>query len=88
MLRVNFPLPDYPALTLVAYDDFFVHLNTIRQCPAAGFDQNRAFLGINYTLSPNFNIDAGYQLQLINTVLSGLANQANNIILVQLLINL
>ena len=40
------------------------------------------------TLFPNFNIDAGYQLQLINTVLSGLANQANNIILVQLFINL
>jgi hypothetical protein len=52
MLRVNFPLPTYPALALVAYDEIFVHLNTIRQGPAAGFDQNRIFLGINHTLSP------------------------------------
>lgn len=88
MLRVNFPLPAYPALALVAYDEFFVHLNTIRQGPAAGFDQNRAFLAINYTISPNFNVDAGYQLQLINTALSGLANQTNNMILVQLFIHL
>ena len=88
MLRVNFPLPTYPALALVAYDEIFIHLNTIRQGPTAGFDQNRAFLGINYTLSPNFNIDAGYQLQLINTALSGLANQANNMILLQFFINL
>src|SRR3970040_193152 len=49
MLRVNFPLPTYPALALVAYDEIFIHLNTIRQGPAAGLDQNRFFLGINYT---------------------------------------
>jgi hypothetical protein len=88
MLRVNFPLPAYPALALVAYDEIFIHLNTIQHGPAAGFDQNRVFLGINYTLSPNVNIDADYQLQLINTALSGLADQANNMILHQFYINL
>ena len=88
MLRGDFPLPAYPAVALAAYDEIFVNLNTIRQGPEAGFDQNRFFLGVNYTISPIFNVDAGYQLQVINTALSGLANQANHILLLQFFINL
>lgn len=88
MLRGDFPLPAYPTLALAVYDEIFVNLNTIRQGPEAGFDQNRFFLGLNYTLSPNLNVDVGYQLQLINTALSGLANQANHILLLQFFINL
>ncbi len=88
MLRGDIPLLTHPALAFAAYDEIFVNLNTLRQGPEAGFDQNRFFLGINYTISPNFNVDAGYQLQVINTVLSGLANQANHILLLQFFINL
>ena len=88
MLRGDFPLPAYPALALATYDEIFVNLNTIRQGPEAGFDQNRFFLGLNDTISPNLNIDVGYQLQLINTPLSGLANQANHILLIQFFIKL
>jgi hypothetical protein len=33
-------------------------------------------------------VDVGYQLQVINTALSGLANQANHILLLQFFINL
>ncbi len=88
MLRIDFPLPAYPVLALVSYDEIFVHLNTVSHGPESGFDQNRFFLGINYTFSPNVNVDAGYQMQLINTALSGMANQANNMILLQFFINL
>ena len=88
MLRGDFPLTADPALALAAYDEIFVNLNTIRQGPEAGFEQNRFFLGLNYTISSNLNIDVGYQLQLINTPLSGLANQANHILLIQFFINL
>jgi len=88
MLRGDFPLPAYPTIAIVAYDEIFVNLNTIRQGPESGFDQNRFFLGINYTISPTFNVDVGYQLQVINTTLSGLANQANHMVLLQFFINL
>jgi Protein of unknown function (DUF2490) len=43
MLRGVFPLPAYPGLALAVYDEIFVNLNTIRQGPEAGFDQNRFF---------------------------------------------
>ncbi len=88
MLRGTFPLPKSPSLAIVVYDEIFVNLNTIRRGPAAGFDQNRFFLGLNYTFSPNLNVDAGYQLQIINTPLSGTVNQANHILLLQFFINL
>ncbi len=88
MLRGTFPLPASPALAIAVYDEIFVNLNTIRQGPEAGFEQNRFFLGLNYTFSPNLNVDAGYQLQIINTPLSGTVNQANHILLLQFFINL
>ncbi len=88
MLRGDFPLSAYPAIAIAVYDEVFVNLNTIRQGPEAGFDQNRFFLGVNYTVSPVFNVDVGYQLQVINTALSGWANQANHILLLQFFINL
>ena len=88
MLRGDIPLPAYPTIAIVAYDEVFINLNTIRQGPEAGFDQNRFFLGMNYTFSPTFNVDVGYQLQVINTALSGLANQANHMVLLQFFINL
>lgn len=88
MLRGTFPLPASPALAIAVYDEIFVNLNTIRQGPEAGFEQNRFFLGLNYTFSANLNVDAGYQLQIINTPLSGTVNQANHILLLQFFINL
>ncbi len=88
MLRGTFPLPGSPALAIAVYNEIFVNLNTIRLGPEAGFEQNRFFLGLNYTFSPNINVDAGYQLQIINTPLSGTVNQANHILLLQFFINL
>jgi hypothetical protein len=43
---------------------------------------------MNYTISPTFTVDVGYQLQVINTALSGLTNQANHMVLLQFFINL
>ena len=46
------------------------------------------FLDINHTFSPNLNVDADYQLQIIHTALSGLVNQTNHTLLLQFFINL
>lgn len=88
MLRGDVPLPGLPALSLAAYDEIFVNLNSLRQGPESGFDQNRAFVGFNYQFTSQLNMDLGYQLQIVNTVRPDLVNQANHILLLQIFINL
>ena len=93
MLRLDYPLPIAPDWALVGYDEIFINLNTVGAVtgkgPASGFDQNRFFLGVNKTFNQYINVDLGYQNQLLNSrQISGLANQMNHIILIQLFINL
>jgi hypothetical protein len=90
MLRGTYPLPVAPEWALVVSDEIFIHLNTVgTRGPAAGFDQNRFFVGINRTFSKYLNMDIGYQNQLLNSrSIPDLANQMNHIILLQLFINL
>jgi hypothetical protein len=93
MLRGMCPFPMAPEWAAVAYDEIFVNLNTVGvpqgKEPAAGFDQNRFFVGINRTFSPNFTMDLGCQNQLLNSrSILNLANQMNHIILLQFFINL
>ncbi|CUS36318.1 DUF2490 domain-containing protein [Candidatus Nitrospira nitrificans] len=90
MLRGVYPLPFAPEWALATYDEIFVNLNTVgTRGPEAGFDQNRFFLGINRTFSKYFNMDFGYQNQLLNSrSIPDLANQMNHVILFQFYINL
>lgn len=93
MLRGSYPLPMAPQWALVVYDEVFVNLNTVGAItgrgPSSGFDQNRFFVGINRTFSKYFNMDVGYQNQLLNTrSIPDLANQMNHIVLLQFYINL
>lgn len=93
MLRADFPIPQAPDWALVAYDEVFVNLNTVGaptgKGPGAGLDQNRFFLGINKTFSRYFNVDMGYQNQMLNSRnLPGNANLINHIFLLQFFINL
>lgn len=93
MLRGLYPLPIAPEWGVVSYDEVFINLNTVDQVqsrgPAAGFDQNRFFIGINRTFSKYFNMDFGYQNQLLNSrSIPNLANQMNHVILLNFYINL
>lgn len=88
MLRGDIPLPVFPALSLAAYDEIFVNLNSIRQGPESGFDQNRTFVGFNYQFTSQLNMDLGYQLQITNNVRPHLVNNANHVLLLQIFINL
>ncbi len=94
MLRGMYPFPMAPEWALVAYDEIFVNLNTVGTTkggkgPAAGYDQNRFFVGVNRTFSRYFNMDFGYQNQLLNSrTIPNLANQMNHIILIQFFITL
>lgn len=93
MLRLAYPLPIAPDWALVGYDEIFINLNTVGvssgKGPEAGIDQNRFFLGINKTFNQYFNVDLGYQNQMLNSRnLIGNANLINHILLLQFFINL
>ncbi|UVT15798.1 MAG: DUF2490 domain-containing protein [Nitrospira sp.] len=93
MVRGMYPLPVAPKWALVTYDEIFVNLNTVGTIqgkgPASGFDQNRFFVGLNRTFGKHFNMDVGYQNQLLNSrSIPNLANQMNHAILLNFYINL
>ena len=98
MLKVSYPLPMAPDWSLVGYDEIFINLNSVDtvddvrgggKAPGAGIDQNRFFLGVNKTFNQYFNVDIGYQNQMLNSrTLEGNANWINHILLLQLYINL
>ncbi len=87
MLRLMVPVSGSELWAVVLYDEIFVNLNSIKNGPESGFDQNRAFIGINRTINRHLNIDVGYQNQLLNTRAAGLVNRSNHIILIQTFIN-
>ena len=93
MFRLAYPLPIMPDLALVGYDEIFINLNTVGvpsgKGPGAGIDQNRFFLGVNKTFNQYFNMDFGYQNQMLNNRnLPGNANLVNHIVLLQFYVNL
>jgi hypothetical protein len=59
LLRYNLPLggDDWWA---VAWDEVMFNFNTMGRAAKSGYDQNRAFLGVNHKLSPLFRVEAGY----------------------------
>lgn len=89
-LHGMYPLPMAPVWALVAADESIVNLNTVgTRGLAAGFDQNRIFVGVNRTFSQYVNMGIGYQNQLLSSrSIPNLANQMNHTILLQLFINL
>lgn len=93
MFRVMYPLPMAPDIGLVMYDEVFANVNTVGSItgkgPQAGFDQNRFFLGINKAFNQYFNVDVGYQNQMLNQrSLPGNANLINHMLLIQFWITL
>ena len=88
LLRADFPLPKAPSWAFVVYDEIFVNVNSARNGPREGLDQNRVFVGMNRKVTNYFNVDVGYQLQALNNGKSGLINQMNHILLIQFFINL
>jgi len=99
MLKLSYPLPVAPDWALVTYDEIFINLNSVdtfdearrgaSKGPGAGIDQNRFFLGVNKAFNQYFNVDLGYQNQMLNSrTLHGNANLINHILLLQFYINL
>jgi hypothetical protein len=83
LLRGQVPLADQGRWGFVIQDEIFFNLNSPTNGPDGGLDQNRVFAGINRSINDHLNVDAGYQLQTVNTNDSGIFNDKNSILLVQ-----
>lgn len=66
MLRVMYPLDVDPRLSLIAWDEFFIRVNSSQYGGQAGFDQNRAFAGLGWTFNKNFRAETGYMNQYLD----------------------
>ncbi|MFM7389252.1 MAG: DUF2490 domain-containing protein [Vampirovibrionales bacterium] len=75
--------PPITPWAFVVYDEAFVHLNTVEKGPVAGFDQNRAFVGVNRRFNKYINAEAGYMNQIVNRR-AGVSDRQNHILMLGL----
>jgi hypothetical protein len=66
MIRFMHPLEAEPRLSLIAWDEVFVRVNTTPAGGQSGFDQNRAFAGAGWAFNPNFRGELGYMNQYLD----------------------
>ncbi|TRZ65290.1 MAG: DUF2490 domain-containing protein [Comamonadaceae bacterium] len=66
MIRFMHPLQVEPHLSLIAWDEFFIRLNTTVAGGQAGFDQNRAFAGLGWSFNKNARTELGYMNQYLD----------------------
>lgn len=66
LFRVSVPIKA-TSYSFVFWDEYFLHMNDTDWGAVRGFDQNRAFLGVNAKINPHVALEVGYLNQLINT---------------------
>jgi len=59
-LWLAYPLPRWPAWSLVAAVEPFINLNTVSNGPIAGFDQNRLYLGVSRQIGKHLRVEIDY----------------------------
>jgi hypothetical protein len=67
MLRARRFLQQPRDTSLVGWNEFFYNLNSSINGPVSGFDQNRAFFGINFYVGERVELESGYLNVLFNT---------------------
>lgn len=86
MIRFTHPFDFEPRLTLVAWDEVFVRVNSTPIGGQAGFDQNRAFLGAGWSFNPDFRVELGYLNQYVDNAMHT-SETMRNLIVGSLFIN-
>jgi hypothetical protein len=66
MFRFTLPSHFSPKLQWVFYDEYFVNLNDTDYGAVRGFDQNRAFVGVNWEANAQAKLEVGYLNQFVN----------------------
>jgi hypothetical protein len=87
--RFVYTLPD-TSVYLIALDELFVYFNGIDDGRMAltvkpGINQNRSYVGVGYKLTPQLNVDTGYQVQFINN--AGAPDAINHVWLTNINVN-
>lgn len=72
------PLTPRKLFYLSAFDELFFHLNHPDWASPRTFSQNRAFIGLNRSLTQSIMVDAGY----LNQLILDRVNRKNNVFLV------
>ncbi|UZR28023.1 DUF2490 domain-containing protein [Methylococcus mesophilus] len=67
MLRYMRPFDFEPRLSMIAWDEVFVNINSTYWGGQAGFNQNRGFIGGGWTFDPGFRVELGYMNQYIDS---------------------
>lgn len=73
MFRFAHPLEAEPRLSLIAWDEVFIRVNSTHSGGQSGFDQNRVFVGVGWNFTPNVRTELGYMNQYLDD-----ANHVNN----------
>lgn len=66
MIRFMHPFNFELRLNLIAWDEFFVRVNSTRAGGQSGFDQNRAFVGLGWSFNKSVRAEAGYLNQYLD----------------------
>jgi hypothetical protein len=66
LIRVTTPSSLHPKLTWVAWDEYFININSTDYGARKGFDQNRAFVGANWMFDNKQKLEIGYLNQYVN----------------------
>jgi hypothetical protein len=79
-VRLERKLTTFPNMSLIGWDEIFYHLNDTDWGAQAGFDQNRAFVGVGFSMDENcrWRTEVGYLHQVIDNATS--ADRVNHIL--------
>lgn len=76
-----------PRVSFVVWNEIFINLNSTDAGTRSGFNQNRAFAGVNYPVNRNQSLEIGYMNQYINRPDNPLPDQMLHVLSVTLLLN-
>jgi hypothetical protein len=70
LISLRRPLECAPKLTLVTWDEVFIHLNDTNWGANGGFDQNRVFVGLGLKADPasRWRVEVGYLNQFVDRI--------------------
>ena len=66
MIKFMHPFEFEPRLSVIAWDEFFIRVNSTQFGGKSGFDQNRAFAGLGWTFNKNVRFEGGYLNQYLD----------------------
>jgi hypothetical protein len=87
LIRGNLYLnPNTKRLALCIGDEIFFQLNGVSGGPPFGFDQNRAFIGLNFVVNDELTLESGY-LNLYDTYTIGVISLLGHIYVLNMYLN-